>query len=423
MVNSSFRSLALLILSNYYILAFHVVPSSYHHHNVAHIFKPPSSEQSNTNLKRFTPSARNKWDSSLFSATAEKITEEKELYEAIECIQSQNDDLLTMLDKLRSESLFFRLYSIDMLGSCEYLPQLFEECYSSACEIYPVEEEEVPNVIKDTDSLEHDFEIDGWARWDMPTDDYYDMMQFPESFTGYDGSMVWQFIHERICFAEVKEEDEEWKADFNKAVSGLHSMISAQVTRGIETKLIDGEDISEEQWTDPAVEFKRRLSPDGENPHALQNLYFTYMLVLSAVRQARDRILLDCDSGKIDLESALQLKSILSYPLFDDPSIDIASKKLHDHAVKDECSVSALWEARMRTRELMRIMNCVQCNKCKLHAKVSVLGISTALQVLLGRTGEGGDPTRVHRVELASLMNVMHKLSTAINYCTRMLEE
>merc|ERR1711862_653146 len=158
-------------------------------------------------------------------------------------------------------------------------------------------------------------------------------------------------------------------------------MISAQVTRGIETKLIDGEDISEEQWTDPAVEFKRRLSPDGENPHALQNLYFTYMLVLSAVRQARDRILLDCDSGKIDLESALQLKSILSYPLFDDPSIDIASKKLHDHAVKDECSVSALWEARMRT-------------------------------------GEGGDPTMVHRVELASLMNVMHKLSTAINYCT-----
>ena len=143
MVNSSFRSLALLILSNYYILAFHVVPSSYHHHNVAHIFKPPSSEQSNTNLKRFTSSAKNKWDSSLFSVTAEKITEEKELYEAIECIQSQNDDLLTMLDKLRSESLFFRLYSIDMLGSCEYLPQLFEECYSSACEIYPVEEEEV----------------------------------------------------------------------------------------------------------------------------------------------------------------------------------------------------------------------------------------------------------------------------------------
>lgn len=235
--------------------------------------------------------------------------------------------------------------------------------------------------------------------------------------------MVWQFIHSRICFADVREEAEEWKADFNKAVSGLHSMISAQITRGIEEKLNNGEDLSEETWTDPVVEFKRRLSPDGENPHALQNLYFTYMLILSAVRQARERILRDCDSGKIDADTATQLKNILSYPIFDDPSIDIASRKLHDHAVKDADSINALWEARMRARELMRIMNCVQCNKCKLHAKVAVLGISTALQVLLGRTGEGGDPTRVHRVELASLMNVMYKFSTAINYCTKMMDE
>lgn len=410
------------MLSNQNILAFHVVPPSYHRRNNLNVIRNknhnifPVSSARSSNLKRLTKS-------SLFSVTAEKITEEKELYEAIACIQSQNSDLLSMLDTLRKDSLYFRLYSIDMLGSCEYLPQLYEECYSTACEIYPVEEEEVPNEIKDIDAAEHGFEIDGWARWDMPSEDYYDMEQFPETYTGYDGSMVWQFIHERICFAEVKEEDDEWKADFNKAVSGLHSMISAQITRGIGEKLDDGEDISEEQWTDPAVEFKRRLSPDGENPHALQNLYFTYMLVLSAVRQARDRILRDCDSDKIDSDTATQLKAILSYPIFDDPSIDIASKKLHDHAVKDADSVSALWEARMRARELMRIMNCVQCNKCKLHAKVSVLGISTALQVLLGRTGEGGDPTRVHRVELASLMIVMHKFSTAINYVTKMMEE
>ena len=37
----------------------------------------------------------------------------------------------------------------------------------------------------------------------------------------------------------------------------------------------------------------------------------------------------------------------------------------------------------------MRIINCVQCSKCRLHGKVAVLGLSTALQVLLGEDGEG----------------------------------
>merc|ERR1712043_124095 len=185
--------------------------------------------------------------------------------------------------------------------------------------------------------------------------------------------------------------------------------------------LADGDDLSEEQWTDPVAEFQRRLRPSGETPHALENLYFTFMLILKAVGKARERITLDCETGKVRSDTAESLKLVLQNPLLDDPSISIASKKLHDHAVKDDYAKSALWEARMRSRELMRIMNCVQCNKCKLHGKVSVLGLSTALQVLPGNTGEGVDLKTVHRVELAALITVMHKFSTAISYCSKMM--
>ena len=125
-----------IILSNYIIVAFNVIPSTYHRPNAAYTLR--NADDNIQPLRSFP-----KRSSPLFSVTAGKITQEEELYGAIECIQNQNDDLLTMLDKLRSESLFLRLYSVDMLGSCEYLPQLFEECYSTACEIYPVEEEEV----------------------------------------------------------------------------------------------------------------------------------------------------------------------------------------------------------------------------------------------------------------------------------------
>ena len=276
------------------------------------------------------------------------------------------------------------------------------------------------------DAKEHYFELDGWARFDMPTEDYYDLEQFPEGFTAYDGSEVWNFIHSRIAFhnePETKQDEydaDNWKADFNKAVSGLHSMVSAQVCRGLQEVIESGEKVPKgSPYTDPKVEFNRRLNPStAEKPQAIENLYFTYMLLLSAVRVVRDRLLLDCESGKIEPESAEKLKPILAYSLLDEPKIQVAFKKLHDHAIKDS---NTMWQARMRTRELFRIMNCVQCNKCKLHGKISVLGLSTALQVLIGTNGEGGDVKIIHRVELAALMTCLHKFSSAVQYVQMMM--
>lgn len=128
--------------------------------------------------------------------------------------------------------------------------------------------------LRDVDKRECDFELDGWARWDMPTDDYYDIEEYPEGYTGYDGSDVWNFIHDRICFDEYNNNNNNhhWKADFNKVVSGMHSLISAQVIRGIQDKITSGQEFREESepWTNPRIEFDRRLGPAGEVPLAIE---------------------------------------------------------------------------------------------------------------------------------------------------------
>ena len=49
-----------------------------------------------------------------------------------------------------------------------------------------------------------------------------------------------------------------------------------------------------------------------------------------------------------------------------------------------------------------------------------MLGLTTAMQILVGRTGEGGDPEKVHRVELAALMTTLHKFATAVKFCQEM---
>jgi Endoplasmic Reticulum Oxidoreductin 1 (ERO1) len=279
----------------------------------------------------------------------------------------------------------------------------------------------VPESIRKADMDEHYFELDGWARWDMPSSDYFDTKIFSEGYTGYDGSEVWEFIHDRICFKGYDYDDDHWKADFNKAVSGLHSMISAQVVIGIKEKVDNAIEFGDaEVWRDPKQEFQRRLSPKGETPQALENLYFCFMLLLAATAKSSQRLLADCASGKIDAATAQDLKLALSCSLLGEDSIEVASRKLRDHAVKDSDSVEALWDARMRSRDLLRIMNCVQCNKCRLHGKIAILGLATAMQVLVGHAGEGSDPGTLHRVELAALMATLQRCSEAIKFCQDM---
>ena len=286
------------------------------------------------------------------------------------------------------------------------------------CTLFHSEYEKVPGKIRDVDYQEQEFEMDGWARWDMPSNDYYDLEEFPEGYTGYDGSSIWNYIHNKICFAGYNDGDEHWKADFNKAVSGAHSLVSVQVVQGIQDKIdIDEEFTDDEVWRDPRQEFGRRLSTSGETPLALENLYFTYMLCLSAAAKVKTKLLSDCQSGMIDGPSAAVIESFLSHPILADSALQLVSQTLQDKAVR---SSDTLWEARQRSRELLRIMNCVQCNKCRLHGKLAVMGLSTALQIHVGHV-QGQDPNQIKRVELAALMTTIHRLSKAINYCQGML--
>lgn len=385
--------------------------------------------------------------SALFSSNQNYNQDNDGLSPGIAIIQQHNPTLHSALSNLRSLP-YFRYYSVDMLASCEYIPQELFECYSQTCEIYPVDEYDedtgnpvVPDSIRTLDVQEFDFDIDGWARWDMPSEDYYDIIQFNEEFTNYDGSEVWKFIHSKIAFPEVDQDDtqaESWKRDFNKAVSGMHSMISAHIIEGIQTKIDNGEEFDQGcTWTDPKVEYARRLGPNGNTPNAIRNMYFTYMLLLSAVHSVREYILTknnfgcDDDDTECDIQVHEALENVLSSPLLstNNDDLNVAYNNLHEHALKDEQSKHNLWEARMRSRELLRIMNCVQCNKCRLHGKIAAMGLSTALQLILGKSGNGlemsnpQDFQKIHRVELAALMTTLAKFSNAINYCMEMEQQ
>ena len=73
---------------------------------------------------------------------ATAISTNAELVPGIDAIDNANEDIRAQLNTLRQKP-YFRLYSVDILASCEYMPQELFECYSETCEIYPIDDDEV----------------------------------------------------------------------------------------------------------------------------------------------------------------------------------------------------------------------------------------------------------------------------------------
>jgi hypothetical protein len=80
--------------------------------------------------------------SSSSATTIESSNED--LLPGIAEIDKANDALFEQLQALRDQP-YFRYYSVDILASCEYMPQELFECYTESCEIYPEDESEVSN--------------------------------------------------------------------------------------------------------------------------------------------------------------------------------------------------------------------------------------------------------------------------------------
>jgi len=207
----------------------------------------------------------------------------------------------------------------------------------------------------------------------------------------------------------VEAAGNEWKADFNRAVSGLHSSVSAHIIA----------DIAIEDEAHALEEYRRRLR---DEPDAVVNLHFALMIGLCGVHAARER-LDGCSYLGEGSELLPTMHSLTTSPLLTEPAVQRAASNLIEHVHTPN---AAAWKLRMRTRDLLRVMNCVQCNACRLHGKVMVLGFAAALQVLLGLSGRGEDscdrppdPTSLHRVEVAAMLTTCAKLSRACEVVQR----
>lgn len=324
--------------------------------------------------------------------------------------------LLSLLDEARSLP-FFSQFSIDMLAGCAYIDEELEECDMDSCEILPIEP--TPDALLARDASERTFELDSWARMDVPSADYYDLVAYPEDYTGYNGSHVWRFAYDQLGFGDQTSHG--WRAVFDRTVSGVHASVSCHVCDGAE----DDESC--------AREFERRL---GSHPDRLANLDFALCLVACAVAEARSWLPgYDFDVGlPEDAQRATTLvQKLLAQEVLADPALREAAAALReDAATATECIINrnveaewleekGIWQMRQRSRAMLRAMDCVQCGVCRLHGKVCWLGVATALKLIYTHDQAPNKP--LARVEVAALLVALEKLASSARFAAEMNEQ
>ncbi|KAH9454963.1 hypothetical protein MJO29_011760 [Puccinia striiformis f. sp. tritici] len=364
----------------------------------------------------------------------------------------------------------FRYHKVDLYQECPFWAE-DGLCGNRACAVDELDENDVPAFWRNselsdlkTSSLK-DIPIDMKDKCVVKEQDYcvldgdngmpsngvyVDLLANPERFTGYPGKSahrVWRAIYEDNCFdvpqrpafspfstpapssragleplVESGTSDNETcleKRAYYKLLSGLHTSISMHIC---------------DEYLDPATgkwvpNLQCYLNRIGLYPERLENLYFTYTLMLRALSRSASylsspRVELCTGDVKADSLTRQSLDRLIkiahSYPVtFDETSMFKSDSHGHN-TLKDEF--------KEHFRNVSRIMDCVGCDKCRLWGKLQVMGLATGLKLLFEYEEGAQDHSnfQLTRPELLGFINTLNRLSeslAAVDKFTKLWEQ
>ncbi|CAJ1050036.1 ERO1-like protein alpha [Xyrichtys novacula] len=285
---------------------------------------------------------------------------------------------------------------------------------------------------------------------ESPDSQYVDLLLNPERFTGYKGPeawRIWNSIYEENCFKPLTVKRpllpdsfhsgpggeantfHRWlqgqcveKRAFYRLISGLHASINIHLS----ARYLLDDRLFQERWGHNVSEFRLRFDSEltaGEGPKRLRNLYFLYLIELRALAKAlpffqQPSFRLYTGRPEEDQSHKDLLLDILqvarSFPLhFDETSLFTGDEKEAAKLKED---------VRLAFFNISRIMDCVECFKCRLWGKLQTQGLGTSLKILFSERQIEALPSssdqrprfQLSRQEIVSLLNAFGRISTSI---------
>ena len=266
-----------------------------------------------------------------------------------------------------------------------------------------------------------------WIRQDTDSDErpisYVNLQLNPESYTGYGGDSaheVWKAIYSENCFTSHRMDDLCYEQRvFYRLLSGMHAAISSHIANNfpVSPDIDVHADINEhpELYGPSLTVFDEKL---GQYPDRLNNLYFAFVFLLRAVNKASPMLLsfnYTTGNSVVDDSTRSAVQSLLTSGLIPSCSPSTSFDERQMFSAFDKLPLKSQFKAHFRNISL--ILDCVGCEKCRLHGKLQLLGLGTALKVLLN-----DGPFELQRNEVVGLMVTLAKFSHALMIAKQMEE-
>lgn len=376
---------------------------------------------------------------------------------------------------------YFRFFKVNLKRPCPFWAD-DSRCSIRDCSVKPCNEEQLPEGLKihpasnfnkyskeaqESEDCEQERELshlnttisdenqEHFAKWTAHDDaqdnfcemddeksadmQYVDLLLNPERFTGYKGDSaqrIWRTIYEENCFKPQPGYGPYLdsrsiggmcleKRVFYRAISGLHTSINVHLCANyLLGDKIGFDGLGVPKWGRNYEEFKKRFFPEytfGEGPGRLKNLYFLYLLELTAIAKAapyleNEKFYTGNDVEDAEVREAMKeiLEIAKSFPDHFNESNMFTGDKKQAKRLKEEF--------RLHFLNISRIMDCVGCDKCRLWGKLQVTGLGTALKILfseqIGPKFSLNEMKRskfqLNRQEIVALFNAFGRISNSI---------
>jgi len=226
----------------------------------------------------------------------------------------------------------------------------------------------------------------------------------PERNTGYNGTHIWKAIYDENCISTSDACLEE--RVLYRLLSGLHTSTTLSIAKNYYPP---SKRKGRVDWEANPEFFMEKFQ---HHPEYIRNMHFSYVVMLRAIKKASAYLY------EYDIHSGNSME---------DQSSQVLLKRLLDTSILRSCSsvFSAFDESIMFQQDndfslqhnfkgvfhnISSILDCVQCQQCKLHGKMSMLGYGTALKILFVKP----DSIALEPNEVVALINTAARLSESM---------
>ena len=234
---------------------------------------------------------------------------------------------------------------------------------------------------------------------------YINLQKNPESYTGFMGGRIWDAIYSENCFYKGKKLGMDGmcyeERVFYRLISGLHAEIACHVAEYYS---------NEKNEIAPSTSvFMERV---GNYPERIENIFFVFVFLSRAVNKAAPLLL--SHNYHTGNTTDLELVQKLMRDLIKSPTISqcSAEQSFDESVMFKEGKATLKAEFKKNFQNITRIIDCIGCEKCKLHGKLHILGLGTALKILFAPDVE---QLNLKRNEIIALINTLGKFSHAIH--------